>query len=89
MISQKDSIHNKIEHICQQGCSVVRQYIKALEIKTHSQETKDSDSKPTAELAPDLLPELLRDTTLSQQQDILEELKTIMAVYDNKNCDNS
>ncbi len=31
-------------------------------------------------------PELLQETDKMQQQEILKELKAIMAVYDNKDC---
>jgi len=76
------STQAKIEHICQQGCSMVRQTIEALEIDHSS-----SEQKPDLRL--DFLPDLIRETTATQQQEILEELKTIMAVYDNKNCNDS
>jgi len=62
-------IQDYIEHICQQGCSVVRLHIESLEHAT---------SNPPVELPQGM------DKT--QQQEILKELKAIMAVYDNKDC---
>lgn len=81
----QDDIHTKIELICEQGCTVVRKYIEVLEVKKQYLEMKDSDSYQTS----DLLPDLLGETTLTQRQEILEELKTIMAVYDDKGCNDN
>ena len=75
----------KIELICEQGCTVVRKYIEVLEVKKQYLEMKGSDSYQTS----DLLPDLLGETTLTQRQEILDELKAIMAVYDNKGCNDS
>ena len=76
MNSQKhdDEIPVLIEKICQQGCTVVRQHIETL-INLEQQDL----SKP--------LPTLLQKTNKSQQKEILNELLTIMAVYDNSDCD--
>lgn len=81
MTSQNKDIHTKIELICQQGCSVVRQYIEALDVKTEHKETHSPDSKQISDL--------FKETTETQQLEILEELKTIMAVYDDKDCNDS
>ena len=82
--SQGD-IHTKVELICEQGCTVVRKYIEVLEVKKQYLEMKDSDLYQTS----DLLPDLLGETTLAQRQEILDELKTIMSVYDDKGCSDS
>jgi len=62
-----------IERICTQGCTTTRQYIEQL----INHEKKLSTS----------LPDLLKQTSKIQQKEILDELITIMAVYDNKDCD--
>ena len=64
-----------IEFICQQGCTVVRKHI---EILIHSEQ--NSNASP--------LPEIFQQTNKEQQKKILDELITIMAVYDNKDCGN-
>lgn len=78
-ITPDSNLQSRIEHICEQGCTVVRQHIDSLE----SRQFNDSQQAS----AP--LPEALRETTGRQQQEILDELKTIMAVYDNKDCNDN
>ena len=71
-IQSGQNIQKTIETICAQGCTIVRQTIESIESNQTSHSTHISD--------------LLEETTDTQQQEILEELKTIMAVYDNKDC---
>ena len=75
MNSQKSTpdIQELIEKICIQGCTITRQYIENL-INFEKVNTKP-------------LPKLLNETSNAQQKEILDELINIMAVYDNKDCD--
>ena len=68
-----DDTQELIERICEQGCTVVRQHIEALINIEKNHSIK--------------LPKLLQTTNHTQQKKILDELITIMAVYDNKDCD--
>lgn len=65
--------HDLVERICEQGCTVVRQHIEIL-----INNEKDNSVS---------LPRVLAQTNKAQQKMILDELMTIMAVYDNKDCD--
>jgi len=69
-----DKTHHLVERICEQGCTVVRQHIESL-IKIEQQDSLIS------------LPQLLTNTSPAEQKAVLDELITIMAVYDNKDCD--
>jgi len=75
----ENTIPAQVEQICQQGCTIVRQYIKALEASPESQQTNDSKQ----------ISDLLEETSELQQLEILKELKVIMAVYDKNNCEDS
>lgn len=65
--------HDLVERICEQGCTVVRQHIETL-INAEKNNAID-------------LPKLLTQTNKVQQKQILDELISVMAVYDNKDCD--
>ncbi len=65
--------HELVERICEQGCTTVRQHIE----KLINAEKNNSVS----------LPKLLAQTSKIQRKNILDELIAIMAVYDNKDCD--
>ena len=69
--------HDTVEQICEQGCSIVREHIEILSLMQQDPRTHSSTS----------LPALLMQTAPEQQQEILKELQTIMAVYDDRNCD--
>jgi len=71
-LQSDQNIQSTIETICEQGCTIVRQTMESIESNQTSGSAHISD--------------LLEDTTEAQQQKILEELKTIMAVYDDKDC---
>ena len=76
---EKDSnkpLDSTLEQICEQGCSTVREHIEILSLLQQDPRIHHSNS----------LPELLKNTSSNQQQEILQELKTIMAVYDDKDC---
>jgi len=75
MNSQKSTpdIQELVEKICIQGCTITRQYIENL-INFEKDNTQS-------------LPTLLNETNHAQQKEILDELINIMAVYDNKDCD--
>ena len=78
--SDKPSIstpmESTVEQICEQGCSTVREHIEILSLLQQEPRIHHTNN----------LPELLKQTSPLQQQEILQELKTIMAVYDDKDC---
>ncbi len=74
-----NNTHDTVEQICEQGCSVVREHIEILSLLQQDPRTHHTASLPT----------LLMQIAPKQQQEILKELQTIMAVYDDKDCDDA